>query len=193
MIGFDDQTHLFSQINRLREPATIHGLLCMSVYESLYSSRLAPGPTVTRSGQIPHPSAPALRPVTANFDRQLLKVKRYAFYSLQLLQQIGGRILVRICGYRDVSLANPGVHSKKWKAAAGHGCLHCKDLVEIQSWWYNLLHCPYWYICTSPCGFVSLCLIQSLVHPWPHVSFCDNLVSSTGQQTELTWRLNVCD
>lgn len=93
MIIFGYQTHLLSPINCLRKLLTIHGAPayeCMCAYESSHSSRLAPGPTVTRPGQIPHPGAQALRLVTANFDRRLFekkKVKRFAFYSSQPLQR----------------------------------------------------------------------------------------------------------
>ena len=59
----------------LRKRVPIHGLLCVSAYESFRGSRLAPGPTVTRPGQIPHPGAQVLRLVKANFDRRLFESK----------------------------------------------------------------------------------------------------------------------
>lgn len=40
---------------------------------SVHSSRLAPGSTVTRPGQIPHPSVQVLRLVMAVFDKRLLE------------------------------------------------------------------------------------------------------------------------
>lgn len=48
----------------------------MCAYESYRSSRLAPGPTVTKLGQIPHPRAQALRLVTANFDGRLFESQK---------------------------------------------------------------------------------------------------------------------
>lgn len=48
---------------------------CFKLYCGRWASgsQLAPGPTVTRPRQIPHPGARVLRLVTANFDRRLLE------------------------------------------------------------------------------------------------------------------------
>lgn len=54
----------------------------MCAYKSYRSSRLAPGPTVTKLGQIPHPGAQALRLVMANFDRPLFESQKICLLKL---------------------------------------------------------------------------------------------------------------
>lgn len=72
----------------------------MSAYELSRSSRLAPGPTVTRPGQIPHPSAQALRLVMANFDRRLFESRDICILQLAASAAMQGEEFR--CGDRDV-------------------------------------------------------------------------------------------
>lgn len=89
-------------MHRLRKLVTTHGLLCTGAYESSRSSRLAPGPTVTRPGQIPHPGARALSLVTANFDRRLFESEEMCVLQLAASAATQGEEFMRACAGTEI-------------------------------------------------------------------------------------------